>query len=47
MQKNLKFSSAGGSATRPPMASGVWEESSQTPNTVPPPVADVFGYAWF
>ena len=36
LQKNAKFSSAGGFAPRPPLASGGWRLRPQTPQTAPP-----------
>ena len=35
LKKNAKFSSAGGSAPRPPIASGSWGLRPQTPKTAP------------
>ena len=42
-KKNAKFSSAGGSAPRPPIASGGWGLCSQTPET--DPQLRISGYA--
>ena len=39
-KKKLKFLSAGGSASRPQMASGGWGRSSRTPETAPPIITD-------
>ena len=36
LQKNAKFSSAGGEAHRPPLASGGWGLCPQTPQAAPP-----------
>ena len=36
LQKNAKFSSAGGFAPRPPLASGGWGLRPLTPQTAPP-----------
>ena len=43
LQKNAKFSSAGGFAPRPPLASGGWGLRPQTPKTAPP--LRISGYA--
>ena len=39
------FSSAGGFASRPPLASGGWGLRPQTPQTAPPPPLRISGYA--
>ena len=46
LQKNAKFSSAGGKAPIPPLASGGWGLRAQNPNTAPPPL-QISGYAPF